>query len=81
MSYGLFLSDYSILSIQETELVVLPAIMCQNLRGPTYWHLRACLRVGMAAEEVEALHKVIERVAAFGGKTLDVQRVADVNDA
>ena len=55
--------------------------MCQNLRGPTYWHLRACLRVGMTTEEVEALHKVIERVAAFGGKTLDVQRVADVNDA
>lgn len=69
------------MSMQETELVVLPAIMCQNLKGPTYWHLRACLRVGMMPEEVEAIHKVIERVAAFGGKTLDVQRVADVTDA
>lgn len=67
--------------MQETELVVTPAIMCQNLRGPTYWHLRACLRVGMTIEEVEAMHKVIERVAAFGGLTLDVQRVADVDDA
>ncbi len=81
VSYGLFLSDHRILSMQETELVVLPAIMTQNLRGPTYWHLRACLRVGMDAEEVEAIHKVIEAVAAHGGKTLDVQRVQDVTDA
>ncbi|KAH6682291.1 hypothetical protein F5X68DRAFT_192631 [Plectosphaerella plurivora] len=81
VSYGLFLSDHRILSMQETELVVLPAIMTQNLRGPTYWHLRACLRVGMEVEEVEAIHKVIEAVAAYGGKTLDVQRAADVTDA
>lgn len=67
--------------MQETELVVLPAVMTQNLRGPTYWHLRACLRVGMEAEEVEAVHKIIEAVAAHGGKTLDVQRVKDVTDA
>lgn len=81
VSYGLFLSDHRILTMQETELVVTPAIMTQNLRGPTYWHLRACLRVGMEPEEVEAVHKVIEAVAAHGGKTLDVQRVADVTDA
>ncbi|KAI0430766.1 hypothetical protein F5Y09DRAFT_221080 [Xylaria sp. FL1042] len=80
VSYGLFLSDHRILDIQETELVVLAAIMTQNLRGPTYWHLRACLRVGMEPDEVEAIHKVIESVAAHGGKTLDVQRVADVTD-
>ena len=61
--------------------MVTPAIMCQNLRDPTYWHLRACLRVGMVADEVEAIHRVIESVATFGGKVLDVQRVADVNDA
>ncbi len=81
VSYGLFLSDHRILTMQETELVVLPAIMTQNLRGPTYWHLRACLRVGIEAGEVEAVHKVIEAVAAHGGKTLDVQRVGDVTDA
>lgn len=81
VSYGLFLSDHRILSMQETELVVLPAIMTQNLQGPTYWRLRACLRVGITPEEVEAVHKVIESVAAYGGKTLDVQRVQDVTDA
>ncbi|KAK1828690.1 hypothetical protein QBC39DRAFT_358476 [Podospora conica] len=81
VSYGLFLSDHRILSMQETELVVLPAIMTQNLRGPTYWHLRACLRVGMEPDEVEAIHRVIDAVAAYGGKTLDVQRVRDVTDA
>jgi hypothetical protein len=52
MSYGLFLSDHRILSMQETELVVLPAVITQNLRGPTYWHLNACLRVGMEPDEV-----------------------------
>ena len=52
-----------------------------ELEGPTYWHLRACLRVGMTAEEVEPIQKIIERIAAFGGKTLDVQRIADVTDA
>lgn len=81
VSYGLFLSDHRLLSMQETELVVLPAIMTQNLHGPTYWHLRACLRVGIEPEEVEAIHKTIEAVAAYGGKTLDVQRVKDVTDA
>ncbi|KAK1466671.1 hypothetical protein CCUS01_07281 [Colletotrichum cuscutae] len=81
VSYGLFLSDHRILNIQETELVVTPAIMTQNLQDPTYWHLRACLRVGMEPEEVEAIHKVIELVAAYGGKTLDVKRVKDVTDA
>ncbi|KAK3366679.1 hypothetical protein B0T24DRAFT_534698, partial [Lasiosphaeria ovina] len=50
VSYGLFLSDHLILRMQETELVVLPAIMTQSLHGPTYWHLRACLRVVMEAE-------------------------------
>ncbi|KAJ8130971.1 hypothetical protein O1611_g2653 [Lasiodiplodia mahajangana] len=81
VSYGLFLSDHSILDIQETELVVLAAIMSQNLYKPTYWHLRACLRVGIEPVEVDAIHRVIERVAAYGGKTLSVQRVFDVTDA
>ncbi|KAK4182183.1 hypothetical protein QBC35DRAFT_457551 [Podospora australis] len=81
VSYGLFLSDHRILNMQETELVVLPAIMTQNLRGPTYWYLRACLRVGIEPDEVEAIHQAIEAVAEYGGKTLDVQRVKDVDDA
>ncbi|KAK3997747.1 hypothetical protein QBC44DRAFT_45220 [Cladorrhinum sp. PSN332] len=81
VSYGLFLSDHRILNMQETGLVVLPAIMTQNLRGPTYWHPRACLRVGTEPDEAEAIHKVIEAAAAHGGKTLDVQRVKDVKDA
>ncbi|KAK4209355.1 hypothetical protein QBC37DRAFT_54488 [Rhypophila decipiens] len=81
VSYGLFLSNHRILNMQETELVVLPAIMTQNLRGPTYWYLRACLRVGIEPDEVEAIHQAIEAVAEYGGSTLDVQRVKDVDDA
>lgn len=55
--------------------------MTQNLRDPSYWHLRAALRVGMEREEVEAVHTVIELVAAYGGRVLDVPRVGDVDDA
>ena len=80
VSYGLFLSDHTILDIVESELVIMPAIMCQNLRGPTYWHLRACLRIGMSVEEVEQVQDVIESVAAFAGRNLDVQRARDVTD-
>lgn len=81
ITYGLYLSDTTILSPQEMELVVLPAIMMQNLRDPTYWHLRASLRVGIEREEVEAVHRVIELVAEYGGRVLDVPRVGDVDDA
>lgn len=35
----------------------------------------------MKSKEVEAVHEVIEFFAAYGGKTFDVQRVQDVNDA
>jgi hypothetical protein len=34
----------------------------------------------MEPDEVEAIHKVIESVAAYAGKTLEVQRVSDVTD-
>lgn len=80
VSYGLFLSDHLILDIVESELVIMPAIMCQNLRGPTYWHLRACLRIGMSVEEVEQVQAVIKSAAALVGRSLDVQRARDVTD-
>lgn len=80
ISYGLFLANHDVLSIQESELVILPAIMCQNLKGPTQWHLRGCLRVGMTKEEVDKIQKVIEVAAAAGNRAkLDVGRVWDID--
>ncbi len=40
ITYGLYLSDHSILDEVDTELVVLSGIMIQNLKTETGWHLR-----------------------------------------
>ncbi|EGP83206.1 uncharacterized protein MYCGRDRAFT_88187 [Zymoseptoria tritici IPO323] len=67
ITYGLYLSDHSIIGPVETELVVLTGIMMQNLVRETGWHLRGIRRIG------------IERVAAFCGLALNrVPRVADI---
>lgn len=81
ISYGLFLADHTVLDIQESEFVILPAIMCQNLKGATQWHLRGCLRVGMTREEVDDMQKVVEVIVAFGGhEPLHVGRVWDIEE-
>lgn len=66
--YGLFLSDHTVLSSVETELVILSAIMCQGLRGPTIWHLRGLRRLGVSAEDVEGVQCVVELVAVWVGR-------------
>ena len=43
--YGLYLSDFTILSALETELTVLTSIQCQGHRGPSLWHVRGMGRV------------------------------------
>ena len=45
MAYGLYLSDFSILTPIETEVVVYSAISCLGLRGPGLWHLRGIGRL------------------------------------
>lgn len=59
ISYGLFLSDHSILGPVETELVVLAGIMIQNLPLETAWHLRGMRRVGVSHEDVELVHQCV----------------------
>ncbi|KAI9678249.1 MAG: hypothetical protein M1817_006194 [Caeruleum heppii] len=63
--YGLFLADPTILDPIETQMVVLPAIMCQGLRGPTMWHIRGTRRLGIAKEDLEGVQSVVERVARW----------------
>ncbi|KAM3548311.1 hypothetical protein MY1884_009235 [Beauveria asiatica] len=80
ISYGLFLSDHSVLDMTESELVILPAIMCQDLKGPTDWHLKGCLRLGLTRQEVAAVQKVIERILAHGGgKLSQINSVWDIH--
>jgi alkylhydroperoxidase/carboxymuconolactone decarboxylase family protein YurZ len=81
ISYGLFLADHTTLDIVESELVIMPAIMCQGLTSATKWHLRGCLRVGYTREEVECIQQAIEHVAETCGKQLKgMPRVWDILD-
>jgi hypothetical protein len=66
ISYGPFLADHQILNLAESELVILPAIMCQDLPGLTEWHVRACERVGFTREEIDEVKRVVEGIVRFG---------------
>ena len=57
--YGLLLSDHTILSDVDTELVVLTGIMIQNLKNETHWHLRGMRRLGVSLNDVEGIHKCV----------------------
>ncbi|KAF2125797.1 hypothetical protein P153DRAFT_369794 [Dothidotthia symphoricarpi CBS 119687] len=79
ITYGLYLSDQSILNDVETEITVLSGIMIQNLPKETAWHLRGTRRIGVSVEDVEALQECIELVARFCGLRLHrVPKVADI---
>ena len=79
--YGLFLSDHSILTDVETQLVTLSAMLCQGYAGPTLWHLRGLRRLGRSAEEVEMVQRAIEEVAVWAGRSIEGWvRVGDVKD-
>ncbi|KAF2729838.1 hypothetical protein EJ04DRAFT_474849 [Polyplosphaeria fusca] len=79
ISYGLYLSDHSILNDIETELTVLAGIMIQNLPRETSWHLRGTRRIGVSSEDTETIQQCIELIAKFCGLRLNkVPRVADI---
>ncbi|KAI2102491.1 hypothetical protein LOZ33_001425 [Ophidiomyces ophidiicola] len=79
ISYGLYLSDHSIINDIETELVVLSSLVVQNMKNESHWHLRGIRRVGVAMEDVETIHQCIDLVAAFARVRVDrVPRVADI---
>lgn len=59
--YGLFLSDHTILNAIETELVVLPGIMIQNLPLETAWHFRGARRVGISKDDVELVQQCVSK--------------------
>lgn len=59
ITYGLYLSDHTILSSHETELVTLTGIMIQDLAILTAWHLRATRRIGVSAGDVETIQQCV----------------------
>ena len=70
ISYGLFLSDRQVLDDIETELVVLPAIMSQNLRSETHWHIRGTRRIGVSKDDVQVVWDAVQTISAFFGVKL-----------
>jgi len=79
ITYGLYLSDRTILDAIDTELVVLAGIMIQNAKVETGWHLRGTRRIGVSYEDVETIQQCIEKAAAFCGLQLTrVPRVKDI---
>jgi len=59
ITYGFYLSDHGILDGVDTELVVLSGIMVQDLPKMTGWHLRACRRIGISAEDCERVQRCV----------------------
>lgn len=79
ISYGLYLSDRQVLDDTETQLVVLPAIMSQNLRNETHWHIRGTRRIGVSKEDVQVVWDAVQAISAFFGiKLTKVPTVDDV---
>ena len=59
ITYGLYLSDHTILDAVDTELVVLSGIMMQNLKTETGWHLRGTRRIGVSHDDVETIQQCV----------------------
>lgn len=70
ITYGLYLSDHTILDGVDTELVVLSGIMLQNLKTETGWHLRGTRRVGVSHEDVETIQQCVSFTASRRFKSL-----------
>ncbi|KAJ5722495.1 hypothetical protein N7488_000530 [Penicillium malachiteum] len=71
IAYGLHLSDRQVLDDVDTELVVLPAVMGQNLPRMTYWHIRGTRRLAVSKEDVKMVCDCVHKVARFSGVELD----------
>jgi hypothetical protein len=79
ITYGLYLSDHSILDGAESELVVLSGIMAQDLPKMVGWHLRAMRRVGLSMEDCEKVQSCVELCLEYAGVVLGpMPRVQDI---
>ena len=79
ITYGLYLSDQRILDQVDTEMVVLSAIMIQNLEKETAWHLRGTRRIGVSAEDVETIQQCVSAVQTISsyveGRSSDFEQI------
>ncbi|KAL4901604.1 hypothetical protein BDW74DRAFT_181610 [Aspergillus multicolor] len=79
ITYGFFLSDRQVLDDVDTQMVVLPGIMSQNLPTETSWHIRGTRRLGVPIEDVTIVAECTKIVADFYDRILNkVPSVEDV---
>lgn len=78
ITYGLFLSDRQVLDDVETQLVVLPGIMSQNLKMETHWHIRGTRRIGVSKDDVQVIWDAVKEFGSFFGLRID--KVPTVDD-
>jgi hypothetical protein len=71
ITYGLYLSDRQVLDDVETEMVVLPGIMIQNLKRATHWHIRGTRRLGVSAHDVKLVWDSVQLIAEYLGLKLN----------
>ncbi|CAK7274519.1 hypothetical protein SEPCBS119000_006213 [Sporothrix epigloea] len=71
ITYGLYLGDRQVLNDLDTEMIVFPAIMSQNLRMETWWHIRGTRRIGVSNADTKVLYDVVKDINAHFGVTLD----------
>ncbi|KAL4922093.1 hypothetical protein BDW62DRAFT_197329 [Aspergillus aurantiobrunneus] len=78
ITYGFYLSDRQVLDDLDTQLVVLPGIMIQNLKLETHWHIRGTRRLGVSSEKVQVIWECVKLVAEFF--EIKVDRVPTVQE-
>lgn len=71
ITYGLYLGDRQVLDDLATEMVVFPAIMSQNLKTETWWHIRGTRRIGVSKEDTKILWDTIKMIASHSGVKLN----------
>lgn len=71
ITLGLYLSDRQVLDDIDTEMVVLPAIMMQNLKNETHWNILGARRMGLSKEDVHVVWECVHMVAEHCGVKLN----------
>lgn len=79
ITYGFYLGDRQVLDDWDTEMVVFPAIMAQNLKLETWWHIRGTRRIGVSKADTQVLWNAIQTIMGhFGVKLNKVPTVDEV---
>lgn len=82
VAYGLYLSDFEVMTPLETEVVVYSTISCLGLRGPGLWHLRGIGRLlgargtGANMGQDEAMQNISQQVKSLKEAVIEVVKFA-----